>query len=65
MFIAGVERDEDVLVYLCSVAWRLVLGECFDEKMETGEGQLILNPSAELVQLWRHKTLLAFVEFLH
>ena len=34
------------------------------EKMETEEGTIVLYPSAELIQLWRHKVLLAFVEFL-
>ena len=64
VFIISVERDEDVLVHLSFVAFRLFLNGRLCEKYETEEGTTVLNPSAETIQLWRHKVLLAFVEFL-
>ena len=56
--ILNVERDEDVLVYLCHVAERLIFGHKLNERIDN-----VCAPKKEAVQLARQKLVSAFIKF--
>ena len=56
--ILNVERDEDVLVYLCHVAERLIFGRKLNERIDN-----VCAPKKEAVQLARQKLVSAFIKF--
>jgi hypothetical protein len=56
--VGNIERDEDVLVYLCSVAERLMFQKKINERTDN-----ISVPKKELIVLARQKIVSAFVHF--
>lgn len=56
--VGNIDRDEDVLVYLCSVAERLMFQKKINERTDN-----ISVPKKESIVLTRHKVLSAFVHF--
>lgn len=53
-----VERDEDVLVYLCTIGERIMFGRKINERLDN-----VCAPKKEGVALARQKLVSAFVQF--